>query len=82
MIKSNVVRRPPTHIPTIYFNFVRCSILKSPPAAMRAHKPSQLVLRHQTLCQLDVVVIQNLQRLARKVLAACCRLEDLVCWFD
>ena len=48
---------------------------------MRAHKPSQPDLRHQTWCQVDVVVIQNLQRLARKLLDACCRLDDLVCWF-
>ena len=48
---------------------------------MRAHNPIQPALRHQTWCQVDVVVIQHLQRLARKLLAAYCRLEDLVFWF-
>ena len=48
---------------------------------MRAHKPSQPVLRHQTWCQVDVVVVQHLQRLVRRLLATCCRLEDLVCCF-
>ena len=64
--------RPPTYIPTIYFDFVRCAVLKPFPAAMRAHKPSQAVLRHQTWYQVDVVVIQHLQRLARTSWF-CCR---------
>ena len=65
----------------IYFDFVRCAVLKYFPPAASSQAQSQLVLRHQTWCQLDVVVIYHLLRLSQKLLAACCRLEDLVCWF-
>ena len=79
--RDGAVRRPPTQIRTIYFDFLRCAVFKSFPAAMRAHMPRQPALRHQTWRQVNVVVIQHLQRLTRKLLAPCCRLESLVCWF-
>ena len=56
------------------FEFISCCDVSS-------QARPQPVLRHPTWCQVDVVAIQHPQRLARKFLAACCRLEDLVCWF-
>ena len=41
----------------IYFDLVRYAVLKHFPAAASSQAQSQLVLRHQTRCQLDVVAI-------------------------